>query len=110
MISESSNKPFQYALVYKLYCGGCGALIHGYTGTSHTGKTYQFYKCKNAVKHKCDAKPIKKDELEDFVIKSAMNYVLSPDIVEKVAKRTAEYFNLLSNNGNEIRILEDMEK
>lgn len=81
-----------------------------YGNTSHTGKTYHYYKCKNAVKHECSAKPIKKDELEDFVIKSAMDYILSPDIVEKATERMVEYFNLLSNNGNEIKILEDMEK
>lgn len=62
------------------------------------------------MKHQCDAKPIKKDELEDFVVKSAMEYILSPDIVGRSAQRMVEYFNLLSNNKNEIRILEDMEK
>jgi putative site-specific recombinase len=88
----------------------CGALIHGHTGTSHTGKAYHYYKCKNAVKHQCDVKPIKKDELEDFVVKSAMEYILSPDIVDKAAQRMVKYFNLLSKNNNEIKILEDMEK
>lgn len=101
---------YKFLLSEKLYCGECSALIHGHTGTSHTGKTYHYYKCKNAVKLECSAKPIKKDELEDFVIKSAMDYILSPDIVEKAAERMAEYFNLLSSNGNEIKILEDMEK
>lgn len=62
------------------------------------------------MKHECSAKPIKKDELEDFVVKTAMDYILSPDIVEKTAERMVEYFNLLSNNGNDIKILEDMEK
>lgn len=101
---------YKFLLSEKLYCGECGALIHGHTGTSHTGKTYHYYKCKNAVKHECSAKPIKKDELEDFVVKTAMDYILSPDIVEKTAERMVEYFNLLSNNGSEIKILEDMEK
>lgn len=96
---------YKFLLSEKLYCGECGALIHG-----HTGKTYHYYKCENAVKHECSAKPIKKDELEDFAIKSAMDYILSPDIVEKATERMVEYFNLLSNNGNEIKILEDMEK
>lgn len=101
---------YKFLLSEKLYCGECGSLIHGHTGTSHTGKAYHYYKCKNAVKHQCDAKPIKKDKLEDFVVKSAMEYILSPDIVGKAAQRMVEYFNLLSNNRNEIRILEDMEK
>lgn len=101
---------YKFLLSEKLYCGECGALIHGHTGTSHTGKTYHYYKCKNAVKHECSAKPIKKDELEDFVVKTAMDYILSPDIVKKTAERMVEYFNLLSNNGSEIKILEDMEK
>ena len=52
------------------------------------------------LKHQCDAKPIKKDELEDFVVKSAMEYILSPDIVGIAAQRMVEYFNLLSNNRN----------
>ncbi len=101
---------YRFLLSEKLYCGECGALIHGHTGTSHTGKTYHYYKCKNAVKHQCDAKPIKKDELEDLVVKSAMDFILSPDIVDKAAQRMVEYFNLLSNCGSEIKILEDTEK
>lgn len=100
---------YRFLLSEKLYCGECGALIHGHTGTSHTGKTYHYYKCKNAVKHQCDAKPIKKGELEDFVVESAMDYILSPEIVEKATKRMVEYFNLLSDNVNEIKILEDTE-
>lgn len=101
---------YKFLLSEKLYCGECGALIHGYTGTSHTGKTCHYYNCKNGVNHECSTKPIKKDELEDFVIKSAMDYILSPDIVGKTAERMVEYFNLLFTNVNEIKILVDMEK
>ena len=35
----------EYLLTTKLFCGKCGALMFGESGTSATGRTYYYYKC-----------------------------------------------------------------
>ena len=37
----------EYLLTTKLFCGKCGALMFGESGTSATGRTYYYYKCAN---------------------------------------------------------------
>ncbi len=68
----SYYKKEEYLLSSKLRCAECGGLYIGETGTSKTGKVYHYYKCNNAKKKDklCDSKPIKKEEIEDFVIKT----------------------------------------
>ena len=37
-----------YLLTTKLFCGKCGTLMGGESGTSHMGTTYHYYKCGKA--------------------------------------------------------------
>ena len=41
-----------YLLTTKLFCGHCGALMFGESGTSRTGEVHRYYKCATAKKHK----------------------------------------------------------
>ena len=41
-----------YLLTTKLFCGYCGALMFGESGTSRTGEVHRYYKCATAKKHK----------------------------------------------------------
>jgi len=60
-----------YLLSLKLYCGLCGAFMIGESGTSHTGKIHQYYKCSTA-KHKksCPKKTVQKGWIEDLYYSS----------------------------------------
>lgn len=59
----------QYLLTTKLFCGKCGAYMVGESGTSHTGKFHQYYKCVTAKKkHGCNKKSVKKDWIENIVV------------------------------------------
>ena len=60
----------EYLLTTKLFCGKCGALMFGESGTSATGRTYYYYKCANVKRRKgckkkdrSEALEIQKDEL-----------------------------------------------
>ena len=45
----------------KLFCGYCGALMFGESGTSRTGEVHRYYKCATAKKHKgCKKKTVRK--------------------------------------------------
>ena len=49
----------EYLLTTKLFCGKCGALMFGESGTSATGRTYYYYKCANVKRRKdCNKKPL----------------------------------------------------
>ena len=48
----------EYLLTTKLFCGKCGALMFGESGTSATGRTYYYYKCANVKRRKgCNKRP-----------------------------------------------------
>ena len=50
-----------YLLTTKLFCGHCGALMFGESGTSRTGEVHRYYKCATAKKHKgCKKKTVRK--------------------------------------------------
>ena len=48
----------EYLLTTKLFCGKCGALMFGESGTSATGRTCYYYKCANVKRRKgCNKRP-----------------------------------------------------
>lgn len=58
----------RYWLTGKLYCGKCGATMHGMSGTSKTGKIHYYYACKNHRKHKCSLRNIPQLQLKAHVM------------------------------------------
>ena len=71
----------------KLFCGKCGTLMGGESGTSHMGNTYYYYKCGNAKRHgkaHCDLKAIRKEPLERFVVDTAIKVIFSDEIIERL--------------------------
>jgi len=76
-----------YLLTTKLFCGKCGTLMGGESGTSHMGNTYYYYKCGNAKRHgkaHCDLKAIRKEPLERFVVETAIKVIFSDEIIEQL--------------------------
>ena len=74
-------------LTTKLFCGKCGTLMGGESGTSHMGNTYYYYKCGNAKRHgkaHCDLKAIRKEPLERFVVDTAIKVIFSDEIIERL--------------------------
>ena len=74
-----------YLLTTKIYCGYCMSPITGVSGTSHTGRFYQYYKCASVNnKCKCEKKNIRKAQIEDRVIEATVE-MLTPDYIDKIA-------------------------
>ena len=62
-----------YLLTTRLFCGYCGALMFGESGTSRTGEVHRYYKCATAKKHKgCKKKTVRKQWQEDLVVNQTM--------------------------------------
>lgn len=84
-------KEEQYLLTTKLFCGRCGAFMVGESGTSHTKKIHQYYKCVTAKKHKaCKKKAIKKDYIEAVVINKTMALLADDNVIQKIVNTVME--------------------
>ena len=82
-----AKEDVSYLLTTKLFCGKCGTLMGGESGTSHMGNTYYYYKCGNAKRHgkaHCNLKAIRKEPLERFVVETAIKVILSDEIIERL--------------------------
>ena len=77
-----------YLLTTKLFCGTCGAMMVGESGTSSTEKKYHYYRCVNTKKHRtCNAKhkSIRKAPIENAVVRAVMARVMDDNFVEYIA-------------------------
>ena len=83
-----------YLLTTKLFCGKCGAMMAGESGRSHTGTVHCYYKCgtrKRSGKEACSLKPVRKEPLEQFVVKTALEKVRGEnfEVLCETIKKTA---------------------
>ena len=80
-----------YLLTTKLFCGYCGALMFGESGTSRTGEVHRYYKCATAKKHKgCKKKTVRKQWLEDLVVNQTMQLVKDDTAMESIIAKVME--------------------
>ncbi|MDL2301822.1 recombinase family protein [Lachnospiraceae bacterium OttesenSCG-928-D06] len=80
-----------FLLTPKLFCGHCGSLMTGETGTSHTGKIHRYYKCNcRKYKHGCDKQNEQKEPLEELIVKHTVNTVLTDENIELIATKAME--------------------
>lgn len=84
---ESKRAKRLYPLTGKVYCGKCGAHMHGQTKGMSKGYPYSYYSCANKKGNKtCDAKNIRKDELEAYCVQEIKKYILNEDAVQQIAE------------------------
>ena len=77
----------EYLLTTKLFCGKCGALMFGESGTSATGRTYYYYKCANVKRRKgCNKKTVQKEWLEDLVVRETMKLIQDDAVIDKIVQ------------------------
>ena len=80
-----------YLLTTKLFCGCCGALMFGESGTSRTSEVHRYYKCATAKKHKgCKKKTVRKQWLEDLVVNQTMQLVRDDAAMESIIAKVME--------------------
>ena len=88
-----------YLLTTKLFCGYCGALMFGESGTSRTGEVHRYYKCATAKKKKgCKKKTVRKQWLEDLVVNQTMQLVKDDAAMESIIAKVMELQNKENTN------------
>lgn len=81
----------KFLLTTKLFCGKCGKMMVGDSGTSRTGKVHYYYKCGNAKRKKgCDKKAVKKEWIENLVVSQTMGIVMDGSLMAKLTDRLLE--------------------
>lgn len=75
-----------YLLTTKLFCGKCGRLMAGESGTNSRKVTYHYYKCSGAKrKLGCNKKPLKKHWIERIAVLLTVQRVLHDEEINRIA-------------------------
>jgi len=77
-----------YSLTGKLFCGLCGDVMTGTSGTSKSGKLCYYYTCHSRRQHKCEQRSFSRDLLEDTICRAIWEDVLSDDSIRWMAHQT----------------------
>lgn len=94
-----------YKLTGKLFCGFCGEPMHGYSGTSKTGKRYYYYGCKE--KGGCKRKGVRRELVEDSLANAVLNIASNEVKMRMVAKRVVEAYNEQIDPDAELRACDE---
>ncbi len=86
------NSKADYLLTEKLFCGKCGAMMVGVSGTSHTGLRHHYYYCVQQRKKNCDKKPVRRVWIEDLVLNHVIALIRDEDLLEFIAESTYQYY------------------
>lgn len=86
MASISTNAKTVYLLSGLLYCGECGAKMHGNHRHTGNGKyIYNTYRCnKQANQMTCACKEIRSEDLDEFVIDALTEHFFNSEIIDYI--------------------------
>lgn len=80
-----------YLLTTKLFCGNCGRLMAGESGTARNGTVHYYYKCGGSKRHLgCNTKAVKKEYIEKLVVMTTVRRVLCDEEIDRIADSIVE--------------------
>lgn len=65
-------------------------MMVGESGQKSNGNIYRYYKCAGAKKHVCDKKSVRKEWIEEVVLKLIMQTLMNDEMLQKVVDRIME--------------------
>ena len=89
-VSGASKGTEKYILTTKLFCGECGAMMVGESGQKKNTGIYRYYKCAGAKRHECVKRAVRKELIEDYVVKKAIETVSDPETVDRIVAQVLE--------------------
>lgn len=95
-----------YILTDKLFCGKCGAPMVGKSGYGRHGGKYNYYVCTNQIKHACDKKPVRRDDIEEAVISHTIELLQDQTVFDFIVDATWNYYLETNNQKKEIERIE----
>ena len=80
-----------YMLTGKLFCGHCGSAMVGESGTGKSGNKFYYYACVKRKRQKaCDKKPVKKDWIEETVVRQTRERCLTDEVISVIVDAALE--------------------
>ena len=93
-----------YLLSGKVFCGHCGNSLIGECGTSKVGKIYNYYKCYGRkVLKNCNKATENQKWLEEIVVKTIVEKVLTDDNIQTIATKVMELVEEDSSTAVELK-------
>lgn len=86
-----------YILTEKLFCGCCGDMMVGISGTSKTGSKHHYYGCSGRRGDKkgrstCTKKNVRKEWIEELVLRETRILLFDDDLMDFIAENTYRYY------------------
>lgn len=98
----------EYLLTGKIFCGHCKKHMYGISGTGKSGKKHYYYVCSSRRETKnCDKINENKDWLEDLVVKTTVEQVLTDENIELIATKAMELIDAENADTSELKYYED---
>ena len=89
----------EYLLSTKLYCGHCGALMVGESGTAKNKSVHHYYKCGTRKRLRtCDKATEQRDWIENLVIDYVRNEFLTDENIEILSTKVMELVEAEAND------------
>ena len=79
-----------YVLSGKCICSKCGSVLQGASGHGRNDVVYPYYRCPGRKDGSCDLPQVKAPDLEDLVLNSTREIMLTDEMVESLAARMME--------------------
>lgn len=106
--SGKMKNPEAYLLTGKLFCGKCGEQLTGESGTSKTGRIYNYYKCFGRKRTKvCDKAVERKEWIEKLVVEETIKQILKPDVIKQISKVVVDIADREFNDTSRIEGLQN---
>lgn len=86
------NSKADYLLTETLFCGKCGTMMVGVSGTSRHGNRHHYYACTKQKKKQCTKKAVRQMWIENLVLDYAIELVRDEPLLEEIAERTYQYY------------------
>ena len=82
-----------YILTEKLFCGMCGAMMIGCSGTGKSGAKHNYYVCHNQRRKKiCSKKAVRKGWIEALVLREIKTLLFDDALIQYIAESTHQYY------------------
>lgn len=87
----------EYLLTGKLFCGSCGDMMVGVSGTSKTGAKHHYYGCSSRYGDKrfrstCRRKAVRKAWIEGIVLREISQLLQDDALLDFIAENTYRYY------------------
>ena len=89
----------EYLLTGKVFCGKCGSPMTAQTGTSKSGRKFNYYACnRKRYDHACDKKNEPQAALEDFVIDAVRAELMDDEVIDWIVEGYRKAIALVKND------------